>query len=164
MNEAVITAAVAVAAVAIVLQAASAIATYKAIQAIRQRIDLLAPKAEAALETAQSSLNQHRQQVSEVAAKAGQVLDLAKSQLERVNGVLVDATTRAKSQLERVDLVLEDSLSRVHQTVTLLHSGVLRPLRQINGVVLGIRAALAQLTGQGRPTVAQATHDDEMFI
>jgi hypothetical protein len=61
-------------------------------------------------------------------------------------------------------MVLDDSIGRVHETVTVLHDGILRPLREVNGIVAGLRAGIGYLLGNRRPSVAQATHDDEMFI
>ena len=81
-----------------------------------------------------------------------------------VEEVVSDATSRAKVQMDRVELVLDDTLSRAHETVALLHSGIMRPLREINGVTAGLRAALQFLSRGNRPSVAQATSDEEMFI
>jgi hypothetical protein len=46
----------------------------------------------------------------------------------------------------------------------LVHSGVMRPLREIQGITAGVRAALAFLAKGGRANVNQITHDEEMFI
>jgi hypothetical protein len=61
-------------------------------------------------------------------------------------------------------MVMDDTVTRVQETVNLVHTGVMRPLRQVNGVAAGIRTAVAQLMRGGRPSVAQATSDEEMFI
>ena len=161
---AIATAAVIVSAVAIVLQAFLLFAIYRQTRAIGEQVKVLAPKVESVLETAQSTLEQSRKQIGEVTSKANEILDMARTQLVRVNGLLEDATTRAKVQLDRVELVLDDTISRVHQTIAALNNGVLRPLREINGVAAGVRAAVGQLLKGGRPNVAQATSDDEMFI
>ena len=92
------------------------------------------------------------------------MLDTTQKQLVRVDDVLGEATSRAKVQMERVELVLDDTISRVHGTVMELNNGILRPLRELNGLALGIRAAFQHLVRGGRPNVAQATSDEEMFI
>jgi hypothetical protein len=161
---AIATAAVIVSAIAIVLQALLLFLIYRQTRSLGAQINTLAPKVESVLESAQQTLDQSRKQIAEVAAKANEVLDTTKVQLVRVNGVLEEATTRAKVQLDRVELVLDDTINRVHKTVTTLHDGVLRPLRELAGVAAGIRAAVSHLFRGGRPSVAQATQDDEMFI
>lgn len=147
-----------------VVQALVMIGLYGRFKALQQQIAAFTPKIEEILTTTQKTLEQSRQQIAEVTTKANAILDSTKVQLGRVEEVLVDATTRAKSQIERVDLVLEDAITRVHETVTMLHKGVLRPLREINGVTAGVRAAIQTLLTGKRPSVAQATHDEEMFI
>ena len=164
MHEIAVTAAVVVSAVAIVLQAFLLFAIYRQTRAIGEQVSLLAPKLESALESAQRAIEQNRREIAEVTATANDVLDTAKTQLVRVNDVMEDATTRARVQLERVELVLDDTINRVHQTVAALHNGLLRPLKEVAGVAAGVRAGIAHLLTGGRPSVAQATQDDEMFI
>lgn len=158
------TAAVVVSAVAIVLQALVLYAIYRQTRAIGEQVSLLAPKLESALEAAQRAIEQNRREIAEVTAKVNDVLDTAKTQLVRVNEIVEDATTRARVQLDRVELVLDDTISRVHQTVAAMHNGILRPLKEVAGVAAGVRAGFAHLLRSGRPSVAQATQDDEMFI
>jgi len=161
---AIATAAVIVSAVAIVFQAILLFAIHRQTKRLGEQVAALAPKVESTLEMAQRTLEQSRKQISDVTAKANEVLDATKTQIVRINDVLEDATSRARVQLDRVELVLDDTISRVHQTVATLHNGILRPLKEIAGVAAGVRAAVSYLFSGGRPTVAQATQDDEMFI
>jgi hypothetical protein len=41
---------------------------------------------------------------------------------------------------------------------------VIRPAREVAGVIAGIRTALRVYAAAGRPSVDRATLDDEMFI
>jgi hypothetical protein len=84
--------------------------------------------------------------------------------LVKVEEVVTDASGRAKVQMDRVELVLDDTMTRAHETVATVHSGIMRPLREINGIALGIKTAFAHMARGGRPSVAEATSDDEMFI
>jgi hypothetical protein len=59
---------------------------------------------------------------------------------------------------------LDDTLSRTHETVALLHDGIMKPLREVNGIAAGVRAALGAMARGNRPTVDRATSDEEMFI
>lgn len=81
-----------------------------------------------------------------------------------VEEVVGDAAVRAKVQMERVELVLDDTLSRAHETVAVFHDGIMRPLREVSAVAVGIRAAVGALARGDRPTVDRATSDEEMFI
>jgi hypothetical protein len=61
-------------------------------------------------------------------------------------------------------MVVDDTVSRVHESVTAVHNGLLRPVREIQGIATGVRTAVEHFLRGGRPSVAQATQDDEMFI
>jgi hypothetical protein len=129
------------------------------------------PRIESALQgakevmlTAKETLDVSRKQITEVTSRANDVLDATRGQLRTVEALLSDVTIRTKTQLDRVELVLDDTLGRVHETVTTVHNGVMKPIREINGISVGIRAALAHMMKGGRPSVAQATQDEEMFI
>ncbi len=155
---------VALAAIAMVAQAVAIVALYKGIKATEQRVATVLPKVEKLLETSQSTLEQGRTQMLEITRRTTEILDSARTQLNRVDEVLGDATVRARVQLERAEMIIDDTLSRAQQTIGLVHSGVMRPLREIQGVTAGIRTALAFLAKGNRPSVAQVTQDEEMFI
>jgi hypothetical protein len=156
--------AILVSAGALVLQACLFLGVYKASKATRDRVVIVADHVESFVQYAQRTLEQSRKQISDVATKAGDVLDLAHRQLVRVDGVLGEATARAQMQMARVELILDDATGKLEQTVALLNKGILRPVREINAVAAGVQAALAALFRGRRLTVERATHDDEMFI
>jgi F0F1-type ATP synthase membrane subunit b/b' len=160
----IMTAFVALAAIAMVAQAVAIVALYKGIKATEQRITTVLPKVEKLLETSQTTLEQGRSQILEITRRTTDILDSARLQMTRVDEVLGDATLRARVQLERAESLIDDTLSRAQQTVSLVHTGVMRPLREIQGVTAGIRTALSFLTRGNRPSVAQVTQDEEMFI
>ncbi len=140
-------------------------ALQKRATALQQRIDAFTPKAESLLSSAQQTLEHSRKQIHDVTSKANDILDSTRTQLTRVDGLMADFSTRARTQMDRAELVLDDTLGRVQDTVSTVHGGVMRPLREISGVSAGIKAALTHLAkGGSRPTPAQATQDEEMFI
>ena len=157
-------AAVIVAAVAIVLQAVFLYSLSRSAKAMAAQVTGFIEKAEPVLADARRTLEQNRKQMAEVTGKVNRILDSAQAQISKIDGVLSDATSRARAQMDRLEMVMDDSISRVHETVAILHDGVLRPLRELNGIVAGLRAGIGYLLGNRRPSVAQATHDDEMFI
>lgn len=160
----VLTVFVALAAVSQLLQLFALLALKKHAQALQAQVAAFTPRAEALLQSAQQTIEQSRKQIGEVTAKANEVLDSTRYQLGQVESMITDVAARVKSQAERAEMVLDDTLGRVHETVALLHRGVIRPLKEINGVSVGVRAAIQYMLKGGRPTVAQATHDEEMFI
>lgn len=143
----------------------------KKVQELQASVMPLVPRAEAALEAARLALAEGRDNLRQIAEKtndfltrSNDLMESARLQMARIEDVVVDATGKAKAQLERVDMVVEDTVSRVHETVAMLHRGVLKPIKQVNGVAAGLQAGIAALLKGNRPSVSQATQDEEMFI
>ncbi|HYO81952.1 MAG TPA: DUF948 domain-containing protein [Bryobacteraceae bacterium] len=174
----VLTVFVAVAAIALCIQAGLLVGIYKATRGLQEQATSMMPQVRSILSKAETTIDESRRNVveitakaneitakaNEMAAKANDLLDMGKQQMVKLDSVVTDATTRARSQVERAEMVIDDTMTRVHQTVTAVHGGVLRPVREIQAVTAGVSAALQTLMRGGRPSVAQATHDDEMFI
>jgi hypothetical protein len=94
-----------------------------------------------------------RRQITEITTRANDILDSTKRQLAIVEDVVGDAAVRAKVQMERVELVLDDTLSRAHETVAVVHDGVMRPLaggQRAGGGHAGGVGALARGIGRLR--------------
>jgi CBS-domain-containing membrane protein len=155
---------VAVSAAALIFQAAMLYGTYKASRELRDRIVPLTVKVEALVETSRSTVDEARLQMREITTKAGLILDVAREQMETLEEVLEDASLRTRRQLERAEIVVDDALARAQETVKLVHRGILTPIRGINGVAAGVRAALHFLLRGTRPSPDQVTVDEEMFI
>jgi ElaB/YqjD/DUF883 family membrane-anchored ribosome-binding protein len=153
-----------ISAIALCVQAGYLFGMYKAVRTLQDRLTPLMPKVEALVDSTKATVDESKQQIIEITTKANDILESTKHQLAMVEEVVADATSRAKVQMERVELVLDDTMSRAHETVATFHSGIMRPLREINGIAIGIKTAFAHLTRGGRPSVAQATSDEEMFI
>jgi len=174
-----------ISAVAMCIQAAMLIGIWKATRALQEQSTSVLPQVRSVLSKAEATLEENRKNIAdittraseiatkasdfmtkanEIAAKASEVVESGQVQMARIDAVVADASNRARVQLERAELVVDDTMTRVHETVTAVHNGVLRPVREIQGVTAGIRAAVQHFLRGGRPTVADATHDDEMFI
>src|SRR5580704_4566763 len=160
----VMTAFVIISAIALCIQAGMLAGIYKTTKALQEKIDPLLPKVDKLVAIATSTVEQSSRQITEITSRTNDILDSTKRQLTIVEDVVGDAAARAKLQMERVELVLDDTLSRAHETVALVHDGIMRPLREVNGIAAGIRAALGAMARGNRPTVDRATSDEEMFI
>jgi polyhydroxyalkanoate synthesis regulator phasin len=155
---------VAVSAIALCIQAGLLYQIYMTTKRLQEKVEPLVPKVDALVASAKMTIDQSRKQIIDITTKTNEILDSTKNQLKKVEEVVDDATSRAKVQMERVEMVLDDTMSRAHETVAAVHSGILRPLREINGIAVGVRAAIGHLARGARPSVAQATSDEEMFI
>jgi hypothetical protein len=167
----VMTAFVGIAAIALLIQAGLLYAIFKATRAVEQKanqlvpkVEALVPKVEALVESSRVAVEDGRKQMAEITSRTSAILDTTRVQLARVDTLMEDVTSRAAIQLDRVEMVIDDAMNRTQETVALVHSGVMKPLRQIQGLASGLQAAINfLLRGRGgRPS--HVTVDEEMFI
>jgi hypothetical protein len=152
-----------IAAVALVIQATMLFGIYKAARGLQENVQRLLPKTEALLETSRRTVEDSRKQIADITSKTGEILDITRKQVDRVDEILEDAAARARVQLDRAELVLDDAMARTQRTVALVEGGITKPIQQIQGVAAGIRTAITFLM-RGRPNPADAHADEEMFI
>ena len=160
-----------VSAIALVIQAGLLFGIYKAARTLQQQTTSMLPQVQSVLSKAEATIDESRKNIVEITAKANEIttkanelMDMGKIQMGKLDVVITDASERAKVQLERAELVVDDTMTRVHQSVTAVHNGILRPVKEIQAITAGISTAIQHFLRGGRPSVAQATHDDEMFI
>ena len=155
---------VAVAAIALLIQAGMLFGVWKSAKAMEQQVAKLAPKVESLAETSRAAIDEGRASMKEITERTKEILDTTQRQLDRVDDVLEDAAARAKVQFDRAEMVMDDVMSRAQQTVAAVHGGVMKPIREINAVAAGIRAAIQYFMRGTRPNPDEVTADEEMFI
>jgi hypothetical protein len=155
---------VALAAVALLGQAVALIGLLLIARDIRNKTMALWPQLESIVAVSKRSADRIEAHITRIGATSVAILDVTKQQLVKVDELLSDASTRARVQMERAEMVLDDTMTRVQETVSIVQRGVLRPVREVHGILSGFRTALAHLGRGGRPTVDHATSDEEMFI
>ena len=155
---------VALAAIAMLIQAATLIGVFIAMRKLQEKVSPIIPQAQGVVAASRRIAENVEKHIEKIGTTSGAILDVTKQQLAKVDELLTDASTRAKVQMERAEMVLDDSMARVQQTVSTVQSGVLRPIREVHGILSGVRTAFAHLGRSRRPTVDHATSDEEMFI
>lgn len=156
--------AVAVSSLALLIQAVAAVRIMRSVQRLQAEILPLVPHAKETLAQAQAALKLAAERIEESAAMTKQLLAAAQQQVDGIDQARRELAAQWRAQSERLELVLEDILSRVQDVVAVLHGTVMRPVREVSGMVAGVKAALQTLLMARRPTVDRATQDDEMFI
>ncbi len=155
---------VAISAIALLMQFATLLGLFLVARKLQQAVMPMVPQIEAIVGTTKRTAESVSAHIEKIGNTSNSILDVTKQQVHKIDVLLNDAAARAKVQMERAEMVLDDSMTRVQHTVTAVQSGVLRPIREVHGVLSGIRTAVAYLGRGGRPTVDHATADEEMFI
>jgi ABC-type transporter Mla subunit MlaD len=154
---------VCISAIALLIQAGLLFGIYRASRGMQETVQRVMPKVESLIETSRQTIEDSRKQIRDITSKTNEILDTARKQLKRVDEVMEDATARAHVQIARADLLIDDAIERANQTVATVHGGIMRPLREIQGLAAGLRTAFVFLM-RGRPNPTEATADEEMFI
>jgi biopolymer transport protein ExbB/TolQ len=150
--------------IAMIAQAVALLGMTRVAKQSQEKLNNLLPEVARTLDAAQNAVTQTGKLVNDANARTVEILDLTKDQLTKVDDLLKDAITRAKVQMERAEMVLDDAMTRTQSTVAIVQRGVISPIREVHGVLTGIRTALLHLGRGNRPTVDHATSDEEMFI
>lgn len=189
----VVAAAVALACLAFVVQAVAMFALYRVARRMQQKVGPLADQAEpvigklgpmidnialaakkvgpaadqveSVLATTNRIMEETRPRISELSGEAVEIVRSGRQQVERIGELLQDAGDRARTRLEQIDQAVDNTVEQVGQVGDAMKRAVLRPVREVNGLAAGISAAVSTLVHRSRkPSVDQATQDEEMFI
>lgn len=99
-----------------------------------------------------------------VSTDAVEISRNAREQVVRTGELLKDFSERAKAQMARIDREVEHTVDSVHIAGESVKSAVLKPVREVNGVLSGIKTAISVFAQGRRESVDHATQDEEMFI
>ena len=156
--------AVLISSVALLASALASVGTYRAIRRLEGHIAPLVPQTQELLASSKRTLDEARKQLRESGDKVQTVLDDVHAEVQRFAETRADITLQVQSQVQRLGLILDDSLSQVREVVTVLHDGVLRPVREVNGMFAGVATAVRSFMRGKRPTPDKAAQDEEIFI
>jgi len=189
----VITAAVALACLAFLVQAGVAIALYRVASSMQKKIfplvdqmgtvavdaapviekigpviDRVGPALDAAngvLVATRKVVDENRPLVAEIATQAVAISQSGRQQVERIGDLLNDAGSRARERLDQIDRSVDQTVEQLEHAGEAVKRAVKRPILEANGLAAGIGAAVSTLVhGSKRPSVDHATQDEEMFI
>ena len=89
---------------------------------------------------------------------------------ESINTIARDAariSSLATGQVERVDRLVTDLTTRIEQTATTVQDAILKPLRDGAAIMSGVKAAIdvfRELTNRSGASRARAEDEDALFI
>jgi hypothetical protein len=181
----VVTVAVALACLAFVVQAVVVIALYRLAKNAQGRVAPLADKAGPIIDklgpvadklgpmadqvapilaNARQILEENRPRLTEISAEALAAVKSARVQAERAGELLKDAGERAKVRIEQIDRSVDETVAQVEEVGGAVKRAVLRPVREVNGIMSGVSAAFSAYLHGRKYSVDHATQDEEMFI
>jgi methyl-accepting chemotaxis protein len=160
----VITLGVFLALVAFAVQAVVFFAMYRVTKATQ---DKLMPVAEALgplLGTVRRFVEENSPKFSQMTSDATEVVKALHEHVERLGEVVKEMSDRARAQVARIDGAMDLTVEQVQQASDAVKTAILKPVKQVDGIMHGIRAALSVVAHSRRESVDHATQDEEMFI
>ena len=128
------------AAIGLVAQGVAALGMFRAVSRLKESLEPVLPKAQAAFESTvatmlkaqktfeemRETLGEAKQQIGILGEQSSKVLNNAKAQLDHFNSTREEATNRFRAQAERLELVIDDTLGRFQDVVQSMHRGVMQ--------------------------------------
>jgi ABC-type transporter Mla subunit MlaD len=137
----------------------------KAGKDIQGKVGPIIDRCQAIVETTSRILDENRPRVAEITTEAEIISKVVRQQAERIGELIDDANARAHTRIAQIDHAVDQTIGQVEQVSETVKSAVLRPAKEVNGILNGVKAAVnTYAEGRRRPSVDHATQDEEMFI
>ena len=85
-----------------------------------------------------------------------------RSKAEQIGGVVGDVTERAHVQASRVDGIVKGTLDQLTVAVQAIEHGIAAPVRQVNGIINGLRAGVEVM--RSKPPSNHLDPEDDLFV
>lgn len=157
--------AVFLACLAFVAQAGAVIALYRIARKMQEKAMPLADKAAPILDTAREIVIENRPRITEISTDAVEIARTARKQATQIGAMLDDTAKRAQVRIAQIDRKVDQTVVQVEEVGDAVKGAVLKPVREVNALMAGVKAALVTYAQGGRRTsVDHITQDEEMFI
>ena len=149
----------------VVLQLGVLIALYLGFRDLQVRVQgLLDRDLHPLLSSARALVESTRREMDRLIETVEELSQAARVQMGKVDKVMSEATDRTRLQVVRVDQLVADLFNRVERSVEFVEKSLVRPVRELEAFVHGLRVAVDHLIGRRRRTPERATQDEELFI
>lgn len=129
------------------------------------RFGPLVDRFDAFLTSSTKMVEENRPRIADITAETQIIAKTAREQTERIAALIDDVNGRAKSRIAQIDQTVEHTVEQVEHASDAVKSAVLRPVKEVSGVVAGVKAAVSMYAqGGNRNSPEHATQDEEMFI
>jgi hypothetical protein len=110
-------------------------------------------------------LEENRPRVADITTESLAAVKSARLHVDRI-GVLIDETSaRAKIRIAEIDQTVGNTVQQVEHATEAVKGAVMKPVKEVNGLVAGVKAALnTYVQGGNRNSPDHVTQDEEMFI
>lgn len=87
-----------------------------------------------------------------------------RAKTDELAGLVGDVTGRAHVQASRVDGIVKGTLDQLNSAVLAIEHGVAAPIRQVNGILSGLRAGVDVLRKKAPSTYETSEAEEDLFV
>jgi uncharacterized protein YoxC len=160
----VITIGVFLAVVAFLVQTIVIFAMYRVTKATQDKLMPIVEAVTPMLGTVRRFVDENAPKFSQMTTDMAAVVKSLHEQVNRLGEVVKDVSDRARAQVARIDGAVDQTVEQVQQASEVVKQAILGPVKQVDGIMHGIRAAISVVVHSRRESVDHATQDEEMFI
>ena len=153
-----------IAALCIMVQAAIVIALFSVVKKVQAKTNDVIERTEPIVDSVRAIVSDLRPKIALVSSDVVDAAKIGKQQAERIADLVGDFSERAKLQVARIDSKVDDTVDQVQSATDAAREVFLKPVREVDGIFSGIRAAMSVYTRPRKSSVDHATQDEEMFI
>jgi methyl-accepting chemotaxis protein len=167
---------VAVAAISILMQAGFTLGIFLGARKTQKKLTALADDlrihALPMIQTSREMVQDFAPKLSALTAKVDSIADnlsatsaTLRSKTDQIGVLVGDVATRTQGQVSRVDGMVKVTLDQVTSAVQAIEHGIAAPVRQVNGIINGLRAGVEVLR-QKNSDAYQNHHEpeDDLFV
>jgi methyl-accepting chemotaxis protein len=149
---------------AFVVQTWVVLAMFRVAKAMQDKLLPVVDASGPLIKTVRHLVEENGPKVTQMTTEATEVVKSLHVQVERLSEVVKDVSDRARAQVARIDGAVDLTVDQVQQASETVKQAILGPVRQVDGIMHGIRAAISVVAQGRRESVDHATQDEEMFI
>jgi hypothetical protein len=157
---------IAIAAVSILMQAGFTVAMFIAVRKTQKKVMGLAEDvrlhAMPAIIAARDVIQDITPKLRTITENLTVVSTTLRTKSEKVGGLVGDVTDRAQAQAVRVDGMVKGTLDHLTSAVQAIEHGVAVPVRQVNGILNGLRAGVDVL--RKKDVSDHRDSEDDLFV
>jgi len=150
--------------VAFVVQTIVILAMYRVTKATQDKLMPIVEALTPIVGTVRRFVDENTPKFSQLTTDMTAVVRSLHEQVNRLGEVVKEVSDRARAQVARIDGAVDDTVEQVQQASDVVKQAILGPVKQVDGIMHGIRAAISVVAHSRRESVDHATQDEEMFI
>jgi len=168
-HDAILTAFVIIAALALVAQAGIFYGIFEALRQLQKSVQhsttTTMQRVDELTQTVTDFLAESREPVRTITTNLAGISTMLRERSMQVDAVVAELVDRSRDQIIRVDQMVTGLVEKVGTTADAVERGVQGPLHEVSAVIKGVQKGLEVLFSRRRAaTASESTHDDQMFI